>query len=64
MTIYFHRVVPRAEDVSKLVPGDRPQVIVFPDGAEHPPAGFVSLARRYVKQEWWNAYVLPAKERK
>ena len=63
MTIYFNRVVPRAEDVSRLSPGDHPQVIVFPDGAEHPPAGFVPVARKYIKQEWWNAYVLPAKER-
>jgi hypothetical protein len=61
MTVYLNRVVPRVEDVSKLSPGDRPQVIVFPDGAEHPPASFRPLARQYIKQEWWNAYVLPAR---
>ena len=62
MTIYFNRVVPRAEHVSKLRPGGRPQAIVFPDGAEHAPEGFVRVARQFIKEEWWNAYVLPARQ--
>lgn len=62
MTIYFNRVVPHETNVASLRPSDRPQAIVFPDGAERPPQGFVPVARRYIKQEWWNAYVLPARK--
>lgn len=61
MTIYFNRVVPRATHVKSLRPSDRPQAIIFPDGAERPPDGFVPVARQLIKQEWWNAYVLPAR---
>jgi 4-amino-4-deoxy-L-arabinose transferase-like glycosyltransferase len=59
MTIYFNRVVPRAKDVAALRPSDRAQAIIFPDGAERPPDGFIPVARRFIKEEWWNAYVLP-----
>jgi 4-amino-4-deoxy-L-arabinose transferase-like glycosyltransferase len=59
MTIYFNRVVPRARHVAALRPSDRAQAIIFPDGAERPPDGFVPVGRRFIKEEWWNAYVLP-----
>ena len=59
MTIYFNRVVPREKHVVTLHPSDRPQAIIFPDGAERPPDGFIPVARQFVKEEWWNAYVLP-----
>lgn len=59
MTIYFNRVVPREKHVVTLHPSDRPQAIIFPDGAEQPPDGFIPVARQFVKEEWWNAYVLP-----
>jgi 4-amino-4-deoxy-L-arabinose transferase-like glycosyltransferase len=63
MTIYFNQVVPREADVKSLKPARRPQVIVFPDGAEMPPDGFKLLARNQIKNEWWNAYVLPPLQR-
>ena len=59
MTIYLNRVTARAENPGQLRAGPRPQVILFPDGAERPPAGFVLVTRRLIKEEWWNAYVLP-----
>ena len=61
MTIYLNRVVPRAEQPERLEPTDRPQVIIFPDGACRAPDGFKPAARRFIKEEWWNAFVLPAR---
>jgi len=60
MTIYLNRVVPRAEHPETLQPDDRPQIIIFPEGARTAPIGFKLLTRQYIKEEWWDAYVLPA----
>lgn len=59
MTIYLNHVVPRVEHPERLVPSIRPQIIVFPEGARPAPAGFKLAARQYIKEEWWDAYVLP-----
>jgi 4-amino-4-deoxy-L-arabinose transferase-like glycosyltransferase len=62
MVIYLNRVPARAEHPASLLPIDRPQVIIFPDGACEPPASFLPAApRTRIKEEWWNAYVLPAR---
>lgn len=60
MTIYFNRVIPRLDDVRRLKREDDPQLIIFPDGAADPPGKFRLVARQWIKEEWWNAYVLPA----
>lgn len=60
MTIYLNHVVPRAEHPETFERRDRPQVIIFPEGSRPAPAGFRLVARQYIKEEWWDAYVLPA----